>query len=227
MSTTPFNNFRVNDLTSPQNTQPYVNSTVELGYFDNGFAGTTSPTYWTSMPTVLLTNNGIAIAAADNTGVNTEGLSIKSAGVYKLNLTVYITSGGNGGAFNAINFNFGSQALSQPDLFASFGGSQVAGQMLSYSNTNTNYPGIISWNVDSYSSGNNGVSGFSLSNNQLRYSYFSKVNNTGLIYPGICTTEITFVLNAPTIIFFIVQCDNAIQMGRSYFTLELITTNFF
>ena len=226
MSITPYNNYTVADLTGVQ--QPYVNSTVEFGYF--GSLGPVSNLY--SMPTYLNTNNGIATVDASG------GLNILQAGIYTLNLSIdcsatsmTISPTNN---FGIIYFNFGTtklNAVSLANITGSFGGTHTSG-MFSYGSNATSYPGIIDWLVNSFTTGANTTpSKYYIKNNQLMWGYAcNNFSNSGPLSSGICTTKITFIINTPTIIYLNTCCiDNVgipvytLTMGKSYFTLELIS----
>jgi hypothetical protein len=229
MSTKPFNNLIVNDLNT--NPQPYVNSTTEVGYFSN--VGFTIYSNWYSLNTNLNTNNGIATRGAVQTN-NMYGLKILNPGIYKINLSFspYGTSS-NG---SSISFNFGTAFqngtnTSNNDIFGF--GRQGEGNygMYTYGPNNLNTPGIISWIANGY----NMISApgkFLIGDNSapvtgnLRFSYDTDAaSGTGVIFNGICSTEITFfVTNANTTIYFNVNSTNGVAMSNCYFTLQLMST---
>jgi hypothetical protein len=232
MSITPYNNYTVKDLTGIK--QPYVNSTTEFGYFGNlGYIGNYD---WYSMPTVLLTNNGIAT-------VDASGLHILQAGIYTLNLSVDCVKAAPIPGNEAIYFNFGTNYLyltNPANLSGSFGLIHTTG-MLSFGSNATSYPGIISCLTNAISGTNTFASRYldpasgsqqipvtTRMDNQLVYYYVYNNNTTAggaavPMPPGICTTEITFIINQPTTIYFNIGGNAYLQMGTSYFTLELIS----
>ena len=200
----------------------YVDSTIELGYFK-----ATSVTNLYSLSPNLNTNHGIATAS-------NQALIITNPGVYTINLSLALTSGGHGGDGNTIFYNFGTQALNNVALDSiegSFGGLGTTTQLYNYGATNTSSPGIINWTTTNYSTGN-GANGnyddFAIHNNQLVAVIYSKVNNSGGVYTGICTTQLTFTVNkASQSIYLNVQCGNQITLGNSYFTLQMISSKTF
>ena len=141
MSIIPYNNYTVKDLSTPPVQQPYVNSTTEFGYFGN--LGTTiktgSPTTYFSMPTFLLTNNGIASVDTSVNGFT--GLKILQKGIYKLNLSLECTS--NSGT--QLYFNFGVAPMNNSPLSGSFGGTMNSGSGMYSYNSSSTYPRILSW----------------------------------------------------------------------------------
>jgi len=246
MSTKPYNNFGVNDLASPPSRQPYVNSTVELGYF--------SQTYtvgaWCSLNTNLITNNGLATTESVPTYTNgipnvtptVTGLKILNAGIYKITLSVFPALT-NANASGTISYNFGYvpqfNTTQTTNAVNSFGGSGNSygvpdgfGLYTFDNNINRNNPGIISWLPTGYTNG-----GFTkiLATNELNYTY--NYNSSGVaispnyyIAHGICTSEITFFVTDDFITglnpyIFLNVCGTAvITMSNCYFTLELIST---
>jgi hypothetical protein len=224
MSIAPYNNYSVLDLSGSQ--QPYVNSTTEFGYF--GSRGAVSNLY--SMPTYLNTNNGIAIVDASG------GLNILQAGIYTLDVSIDYSATSMTisptNSFGIIYFNFGTNklnAISIANITGSFGGTRTSG-MFSYG-SNTTYPGIIDWLVNSFTTGANTTpSKYYIKNNQLMWGYAcNNFSNGGPLSSGICTTKITFIINQPTIIYLNTCCIDingslvyTLTMGKSYFTLQLI-----
>ena len=226
MSTKPFNNLIVNDLTTPVPVQqPYVNSTTEVGYFSNpnGSSGILNATYWYSLNTTLKTNNGIASSSS--------GLKILNPGIYKLNLSVWPDPGTSGN----LRFNFGTLFQNGNNLLnndiSAFGGSNAYYMHTFDNNINKNIPGIISWiaNGYGYNSGSS-PSAFSFNTSyQLSYIYYystTTAEGTQFISNGICTTEITFFVNqSNTIIYFNVNPSTSnVKMSNCYFTLQLMST---
>jgi len=229
MSTTPYNNLRVNDLTTPVPVpQPYVNSTVEVGYFRNPTAnsGILTSTHWYSLNTTLLTKNGIAILGSSN------GLKILNPGIYKLNLSVYPEPNNNGNLlFNfGIVFQDGTNGLNTN--ISAFGGTNPYYMHTFDNNINQNIPGIISWIANGYNYGATTGSKFSFNTvYELSYNYYYTTtlitsSASNFISNGICTTEITFFVNQPnTIIYFNVNPSTSdVKMSTCYFTLKLMST---
>jgi hypothetical protein len=218
MSIKPYNSYSVIDLSGVQ--EPYVNSSVEFGYFGN--LGYVSNANYYSMPTHLLTNNGVANVDVSN------GLHLLNSGIYKLNLSIDCSSTSISTTDGTIYFNFGTIQLSNTSptsITGSFGGSHTS-RMYSYGSNSTSYPGIISWVTEAYTAGTNStLSQNSNSNNELVYNYSYNSNGAGVILQGICTTEITFVISQPTTIFFNIGGSLNLTMGNSYFTLQLMCNN--
>ena len=186
-----------------------------MGRFNGG--GFVSGYRWDSANTFVTTNNGIA-----NVGSNS-GLNILNAGIYKLDVSLYPVSTGDGGQFNTIYFSFGTTYLNNASTpSGTFGGSKT---LDTYSYTTT-YPGIISWLTNAFSSANSTTSELDTTSGYLVYKYYSKSNNSGELYSGICTTQITFTINAPTIIYFNVACSVGISVGNSYFVLQMISSQY-
>ncbi len=61
---------------------------------------------------------------------------------------------------------------------------------------------------------------------ELGYNYNNAGYSNTTVYSGISTTEITFILNEPKIIFFNVSSNSSsgVTMSNCSFTLELIST---
>jgi transketolase N-terminal domain/subunit len=78
----------------------------------------------------------------------------------------------------------------------------------------------------SANTGNVNTDIFVLSNGYLVCNYYGKVNNSGVFYPGICTTQITFT--SPTQgqpINFNIACNvGGLNLGNSFFTLQMISS---
>ena len=188
---------------------------------------------WFALLTFLSTNNGIAIV--DDVS---HGLHILQAGIYTLNLSVDCVKAAPINGNEAIYFNFGTNYLYNANLSGSFGLIHNTG-MLSFGSNATSYPGIISCLTNAIS-GTNPFASRYLDNggvpvslhiyNQLVY-YYVYNNNTsagGAAVPmpqGICTTEITFIIDKPTTIYFNIGGNAYLQMGTSYFTLECMSIN--
>jgi hypothetical protein len=214
MSIKPYNTYIVNDLSGVQ--QPYVNSCREFGYFGN--LGDITDGSYNSMPTHLLTNNGVATVDASN------GLHLLNSGVYKLNLSIDCSTTNIVATNGTIYFNFGTIQLSNTSptsITGSFGAINDR-KVFSFGSNAISYPGIISWITNAYTAGTNAISKHSISNNQLVYNYNFNTDASGNFKQGICTTEIIFVINKPTTIFFNIGSNSHLTMGNSYFTLQLI-----
>jgi photosystem II stability/assembly factor-like uncharacterized protein len=220
MSNAPYNNYSVLDLSG--NEQPYVNSTSEFGYFSGRSVGTIPKSSWHSLPAVLTTNNGLAIL--DTSG----GLTILNSGIYKINLSLFPTLIQDGST--NISFCFGSTYLSNissTTIVNAFGGPHPSGMFTYDPSYNPTKPGIISWVANGYSSGNSTTSNFvkNSTTNELGYEYYTGGNSTQTLYSGICTTEITFIINSQTSIFFNVSTNSStgVSFGNCCFTLQLIS----
>ena len=233
MSIIPYNNYTVKDLSTPPVQQPYVNSTTEFGYFGN--LGTTiktgSPTTYFSMPTFLLTNNGIASVDTSVNGFT--GLKILQKGIYKLNLSLECTS--NSGT--QLYFNFGVAPMNNSPLSGSFGGTMNSGSGMYSYNSSSTYPRILSWVSGSGTvppqsavAGDVWWSDQNNTNNQLVYVFNTSATTPAANSPTIpicvCSSEITFCVNGPTTIYFNTASNpvnTSYMMGTSYFLLQLIS----
>jgi hypothetical protein len=196
---------------------PYISSTSELGYFNS--TGYINNSNWYSLGATMFSNNGIASIAGNG------GIYLKHAGFYRLNVGINLQGTGGGGQENTLSFSFGTtQLTSSTDAIGSFGGAISSGNF-SYSNDNTNIPGIISWVTNAFSSDNGSTSILSKTNNNyVIYRWFGKANNNGSQAPGLCSTQMTFYVNTSGIIIFLnINCNRGFTMGRSYFTLELLS----
>jgi photosystem II stability/assembly factor-like uncharacterized protein len=217
---TPYNNFIVNDLADTPVAQPYVNSNVEVGYFysPSAIGG------WYSMNTVVSTTNGIATLGTSMSGI--AGLKILNAGIYKIHLSFFPLSAASDGS--DIKFNFGTtRQVNNPttNKVNAFGGSNNYGMYTFDNNYNNRYPGIISWLANGYQIGSTNA-GFAKSAGELNFTYgvFGYPNN-GDLYSGCCSTQITFILNGETTIYFNVSATSSgTTMSNCYFTLELISS---
>jgi hypothetical protein len=237
MSTTPYNNLIVNDLNTNQ--QPYVNSTTEVGYFSNVSTNFAIYGAWYSLNTNLNTNNGIATLGLPQTN-NMYGLKILNPGIYKINLSFFPSETSSNGS--AISFNFGTAFqngtnTSNNDI-SGFGREGLGNYgnygMYTYGPANINIPGIISWIANGYNSINTSPSSFLIGSNiapvsgNLRFTYNADATSGtggGVIFNGICSTEITFFVTQPnTTIYFNVISTNGVVMGNCYFTLQLMST---
>jgi photosystem II stability/assembly factor-like uncharacterized protein len=214
-SITPYNNYTVRDLSSNQ--QPYVNSTTEFGYFTGVSSNPNYGNNWYSLPTFLNTNNGVA--SVDASG----GLHILSAGIYTINIGLdFFTSGTHSNTAVPVYFCLGNIYLNYVSLSGSFGGSHTTG-MFSFGSNATTYPGIISWITNSISIGATSANNYLIANNELMYEYFTDTDGNGTFSQGICTTEIKFIINGPTTIYLNTKTASTLAMGKSYFTLQLIS----
>jgi hypothetical protein len=214
MSIIPYNNYTVTDLSGLQ--QPYVNSTVEFGYFGSIASNINYNNNWYSFPVFLNTNNGIASVS------NSYGLNILQAGIYKITLAMDFKTSGVISTNNvSVTFCFGNVYLNNVSLSGSFGQSHTSG-MISYGSNATSYPGIIDWITNSFSVGPTLANNYVIANNLLMYVYYTQTDGNGTFSQGICTTEITFIINEPTIIYLSAKTPSTLVMGKSYFTLQLI-----
>jgi hypothetical protein len=228
----PYNNFIVNNVATIPVQQPYVNSNVEVGYF----SPTTTPiANWYSMNTSLLTTNGIAIQGSSTNSI--AGLNILNAGIYKINLSFFPLSSTSNNVY-PISFNFGTtrqvnNPISNP--VNAFGGKGVStgngyGMYTFDNNYNCTYPGIISWLANGYQIISSPFtpsqpSNFAISAGELHYDFKAiGYSGTGDLYSSCCTTQITFILNEETTIYFNVSAGyTGVLMSNCYFTLELIS----
>ncbi len=208
-----FNSFTI---TRNNETIPYIDSNVEVGYF--GTLGYVNNSTWNSMPITFLTNNGVAYGSSDGYGI-----TFKNSGIYRLTLGLSPNASGNGGALNGIYFCFGTTKLVEStNNNNTLSNSTI--YMNSYSNVVTSKPGIITWNVSSYSNGNSTPGNYSYDPNGIHYLFYSKANNDGYQYPGILSSILTITTNAEQTIYFNIGCNNGLDMGNSYFTLEMISS---
>jgi hypothetical protein len=197
---------------------PYVNSTVEVGYF-NGVSN--SSANWYTQPAVTLTTNGIATTSSDG------GLIIINEGIYRLSVSLDLYEGGNAGSPNTIQFAFGTSPLgtngtsSPTNLLGGSNGIYTK----AFSSSNTINPGIISWLVSSGSSINTTPGKFDFINNQLVYNFYNQINNEGEQYQGICTSELVFTLNTPNTAIYLNASESSGQFFyTSYFVLNMISS---
>jgi hypothetical protein len=204
-----------NSYTFNRNNQtiPYSDSNVEVGYY--GGVGYVSN--WYSMPVAFITNNGIAST------FDGYGIIFANAGIYRLTLglTPFTTGGANDP--NTISFCFGTIALGGSSNNTNTLSTAGAG-MQSYNNNNTAKPGLITWNVSSYSSGNSTSGTYVYDQNGLHYEFYSKAFGDGEQYPGILSSILTVTANAGQSIYFNIKCNNGLTMLNSYFTLEMISS---
>ena len=228
----PYNNFIVNNVAAIPVQQPYVNSNVEVGYFRSPI--TSAIGGWYSMNTVVSTTNGIATLGTGNTvGGNTiYGLKILNAGIYKIHLSLFPVNGSSRGFQMKINFGTVLQnnnpTSNTVNAFGGKGNSNNLGYgMYTFDNNyNYTYPGIISWLGNGYNNVNTTNSGFTIAAGELNFSYNADASSgSGLIFAGICTTQITFILNGDRTIYLNVSAsESGVVMGNCYFTLELISS---
>lgn len=215
-----YNNYKVSS------NQPYINSSIEYGYFYLNSLGATSPSAnankWYSSIPVITSNNGIATVPD---GVS---LSISSPGTYKLNIGLNIIATNGSNSANTTSFAFGNTRLFSQDASGFFGGQINSGM---YTNPN-GYPYIISWNTTAYSSGNSASSGNNINNNYLVYNFnghslsISNGNSQFQQSPGICSTQIIFITTGNQSIYLNFLCNQQnLTIANSFFTLQLLSTN--
>lgn len=204
--------FTLVKVKNPANSQiNYLDSMIEVGYFaaTSGIGGG-----FYAVPPILSTNNGIATVSNDT-------LILTNAGVYTLNLSLAFISANTGGNVNTVTYYFGGSG------YINFG--STGQPLFNYGGNNTSTPGIINWastHMCSANTGNVNTDIFVLSNGYLVCNYYGKVNNSGVFYPGICTTQITFT--SPTQgqpINFNIACNvGGLNLGNSFFTLQMISS---
>ena len=212
-------------VTTNSTIQPYINSSIEYGYFyfnNLGYAAYANK--WYSAISSLITNNGIA------TIDNPYYLKIINPGTYKLTVSLNVIATNGSNSPNTTSFAFGTTYLFDQDLTGCFGGNSTSGMFTNPSS----YPYIVSWNTNAYSSNNNTPSEYSRSNNYLVYNFYghsTATSNGSSQYtqsPGICSTEIIFTVNQSQEIFLNVLCNQSnLVIANSFFTLELLTTKIF
>jgi photosystem II stability/assembly factor-like uncharacterized protein len=183
------------------------------------------------MNTVVLTTNGIAIQGSSTN--NIAGLNILNSGIYRIHLSFFPVNESSNQS--VIQFNFGTtrqQNTTTNIPVNAFGGkgnsnNQGYGMYTFDSNYNSTYPGIISWLANGYNNINTTNSIFKIDAGELNFSYnvdASSGTGGGQIFAGICTTQITFILNGETTIYLNVSANQTgVVMGDCYFTLELIS----
>jgi hypothetical protein len=234
-----FNSYQI---TRNSQTQPYVNSLSEIGYFGNpSVQNTADPYYWISVPITLSTNNGLATVSG------TSGLNITNPGIYRLTVSLnFINTPASG---NQITFFicFGTNQLTNTTLLSgTLGGTPGYGNNYTYSVNNPTYPGILSWIVNAFSpdtvtigikentsasifnlnpsrfgTGNNATSG-----TPLLYNFYASTSGSSTA-PAICSSELIITINAATTIYLNVSTDKGkFTIDRSYFTLQLISSTY-
>jgi hypothetical protein len=227
-------NVKINNVATP-----YISACSELGWFGNSNQNSTSicNANWTTMACNLSTNNGIAYVT--NAQTYSTGLKFNYAGIYKITLSVDVYALNASQKNESVYFAFGLNGLNSSTTTSLFLGGQngVYLKNIGFGN-NTSSPGIIYWNTNAYCSTNSTPSGQAISNNYLYYNYNTATTNiqsstTGyyIVEPGICTTEIIFIVSdtAQEPLVFNIGCATgvSVEMGSSYFILELLSTNIF
>ena len=221
-TTPPFDLIQVG--TTSTDTVSYLDSTILSGYY----AGTSSINgNWLSLTPYITTNINNALATTSYSALN-----ILYPGIYELNVSLNFISGSDGTDPNTSSFFFSTsqQLYNSSNAYDGFGGTNV--QTYNCGGSNQSNPGILNWSSSLYNTGNtaNGSQDtFGISNNFLVCNYYGKVGSTGLFYPGISTTKMTFTVNDLPVndtlpIYFNLKINNSCTIGDSYFTLKMISS---
>jgi hypothetical protein len=229
-ATLSYEQINVTTKTTTSAVVPYVNSTTQLGYFyvqtpfDN--------TEWNSVNTFLQTPYTDFVDTSSNSC-----LKINVAGIYRLTCSIdFVPTVVSDGNQNTIKFAFGTQQLIGEMPGGLLGGNIPTG-MYSLSSNNITSPGIINWNTNAFCDGNPNPSEYSLyslspstepNQGYLIYNFYSKNNNSGDQYPGICSTQLTFSVSTIPSPIYLNICGSynvsTITIGNSPFVLELLNT---
>jgi hypothetical protein len=228
-----FNSYQI---TRNSQTQPYVNSLVEIGYFGNTSYTTLTDYYWQSVPITFETTNALADASGN-------GLRILNPGIYKLTVSLNFVNTPAGGQQTTFFICFGTTQLNNASaLSGALGGTPGHGSNYTYdSSNNATHPGILSWIINAFNPGtlvpiqfslftlnpsrfgteNDGTSGV-----PLIYNFYASTSGSQTT-PAICSSELMITVNAATAIYLNVATDfGNFTINKSYFTLQLISSEY-
>ncbi len=224
-------------ITRNSQTQPYVNSLVEIGYFGNTSYTTLTQYYWQSVPIAFQTNNGLATVSG------TSGLRILNPGIYKLTVSLNFVNTPASGNQTTFFICFGTNQLTDTSaLTGTLGGTPGYGNNYTYDGSNNStHPGILSWIVNAFNPGTLvpiqsslftlnpsrfGTGNNFTSNTPLLYYFYASTSGSSTT-PAICSSELMITVNAATTIYLNVSTDfGNFTINKSYFTLQLISSEY-